>query len=671
MAITPSAGYMIDPNNPNAVVPTGSTAEAQQLGVYSTPTTTAPAPTPTSTPTTSTPPAAVTQSTTTPDGAKTTTKVESAAPQQAPLAMPANGSVVDLLNMAGQDSSQAARTALAQQYGIQGYDFSATKNQELAQKFLDAYNKNKGTATPQSGMDAKTQAFPQGDQNSAPQNVEEIQATAFDQYMKMNPVMKTIYDQITQALSTTNTSVSLADEYKKAFSDVNNPAGTPGESLSDEQLKYMNIKRIMDGTEDDIRNEITKAGGFATESQVAAIAGARNKVLLKQAQQIQDSMNLKQDYVDHLLDFSQKDRDQIGKDLDRKLNLEGKLMDIQDKMTNAATENYKNIINKNGFQGLYAGLNGNPTAIAAAEKALGLPAGGLAKESMLEATALADRNRQFVPATANQAAGYWDPATKTFTPLGGGRGGSGGSNTVTSNPALSTALSTIKNSLASPTKAQLAQIDQIANSSDPFAAIKNQAQNIMGQTKATQVVSYEQAQSAMKDLTSELDKYYAAKGSTDIFSGTYEQALAKLGDVNDPTLREIATEIEASLQVYRNAVSGTAYSVQEGQAIASIFPSISNTKGLNDAVISGRMKVFDSVIDSAYESVLGKDTYQALKSSYGTKYTPGSIIVSNGVKYQVGEDGQTIAPIGGQVDLSPGINLTNNNPIFGSGKSFF
>lgn len=36
MAITPGPGYMIDPNNPNAVIPIGSSAQAQGLGVYNT-----------------------------------------------------------------------------------------------------------------------------------------------------------------------------------------------------------------------------------------------------------------------------------------------------------------------------------------------------------------------------------------------------------------------------------------------------------------------------------------------------------------------------------------------------------------------------------------------------------------------------------------------------------
>lgn len=36
MAITPGPGYMVDPNNPNSVIPIGSSAQAQNLGTYNT-----------------------------------------------------------------------------------------------------------------------------------------------------------------------------------------------------------------------------------------------------------------------------------------------------------------------------------------------------------------------------------------------------------------------------------------------------------------------------------------------------------------------------------------------------------------------------------------------------------------------------------------------------------
>lgn len=154
--------------------------------------------------------------------------------------------------------------------------------------------------------------------------------------------------------------------------------------------------------------------------------------------------------------------------------------------------------------------------------------------------------------------------------------------------------------------------NSVKNGQDPFTVIKNQAKNIMGQTNATKLDNYETAKEQLVQVQSALSSYYSNGGKTDIFKGNYEKVINKLGEVKDPKLVEIATQIASSLQIYRNAVSGTAYSVQEGRDIASIFPGIDKSQGLNTAILNGRMKAFDTTIDSTYKNVLG-NTYTALK----------------------------------------------------------
>lgn len=157
-------------------------------------------------------------------------------------------------------------------------------------------------------------------------------------------------------------------------------------------------------------------------------------------------------------------------------------------------------------------------------------------------------------------------------------------------------------------------INSINNGEDPFIVIKNQAKNIMGQTLATNLDKYETAKTQMESIQTMLDNYYANGGSTNIFKGKYERVVNKLGEVSDPALVEIATNIASALQIYRNAVSGTAYSVQEGKDIESIFPGINKSEGLNEAVLKGRLKAFDTTIDSSYRNTLGK-AYDELKSA--------------------------------------------------------
>ena len=157
-------------------------------------------------------------------------------------------------------------------------------------------------------------------------------------------------------------------------------------------------------------------------------------------------------------------------------------------------------------------------------------------------------------------------------------------------------------------------VQAVNNGQDPAAVIKNQAKNIMGSNEATTVTKYETAQSSLKDIQQNLKDFYSFGGNTDIFSGNYEKVINKLGAVNNPKLVDLATQIQANLQIYRNAVSGTAYSAQEGADIASIFPGINKTEGLNNAILAGRMKAFDSTIDGAYRSALGS-TYDQVKSA--------------------------------------------------------
>lgn len=293
--------------------------------------------------------------------------------QQLGLTMPANGSVVDLLNAAGQDSSYAARQQLAQQYGIQNYSGTAAQNQDLSKKYLDTYNKLKSTKVPENPADARSalNTF-QETTDKAPQA--DPQATFFDAYAGMNPIVKTLYDQFNNILSSTGTKQTFTEEFNK----LRQEQGVEGLSTD-----LMNIKNIMDGTEDDIRNEITRAGGFATDSQVQALTGARNKTLLKQAQNLSDQLAIRNDYIDQVIKLSGADRDQVEKDIDRKLGITEKMVDLQVKMDDAAKENYDKIVDSVGYNGLAQMVQGNKSTQNQVESLLSLPKGALSNQSWL------------------------------------------------------------------------------------------------------------------------------------------------------------------------------------------------------------------------------------------------------------------------------------------------
>lgn len=192
----------------------------------------------------------------------------------------------------------------------------------------------------------------------------------------------------------------------------------------------------------------------------------------------------------------------------------------------------------------------------------------------------------------------------------------GGSGAIT-NPEASkygTALSIILGSDKFTKDQRQAITTSINSGGDAFSVIKNQAKNIMGNTEGTNVTKLEVARDTLSNIGDQLADFYAKGGDTGIFKGNFEKVVNKLGAVNNPDLVDLATQIQGNLQIYRNAISGTAYSAQEGKDISSIFPGINKSETLNKAILSGRSTLFDSVIDSSYRTVLGK-TYDDLKKS--------------------------------------------------------
>lgn len=287
--------------------------------------------------------------------------------QAAAPTMPANGSVVDMLNAAGQDSSYANRQQLAQQYGIQGYTGTAAQNTDLSKKYLEAFNANKGLKVPDTGAQAASALDSYFKENNSQPQTDPVKSF-MDSYASMNPIEANIFQQLSTLASTPQNQQSLTDFYKQEVA---------AQGVPELNMELADVKRIMDGTEDDIRDEIKNVGGLATESQVQALTGARNKALLKQASYLSDVLNAKNDYIDNIVSLTQADRKQVSDDLDRKLGITNTLVSMADKMTNNAKENYKMIVDSVGWEGLAKTLQDNPSQTAKVEKLFGLAPGEL------------------------------------------------------------------------------------------------------------------------------------------------------------------------------------------------------------------------------------------------------------------------------------------------------
>lgn len=183
---------------------------------------------------------------------------------------------------------------------------------------------------------------------------------------------------------------SLLDEYSKL-------SGSLGiESLNHELI---DTKRIIDGTEDDIRSEITAAGGTATESQVMAMSNSRNKQLIKNYNYLLDTKNAATTQLQTMMQLSIQDRQFAEAEFTRKLNFGMQVAQFQQTATQNARTTYLSLIEK----GMGASMLTDPYQTGLVEKTLGIPRGGLTNVVAQQAQKSSLETRQ---AEANLAKTY-------------------------------------------------------------------------------------------------------------------------------------------------------------------------------------------------------------------------------------------------------------------------
>lgn len=160
--------------------------------------------------------------------------------------------------------------------------------------------------------------------------------------------------------------------------------------LEQVDAELMNLKNVIEGTEDDIRTEVMKAGGFATDSQVMALAANREKPLIKKYNSLVSLREQKQQYLNTMVQLSIADRQSMERRMDMTLNFSKMIADHGMKMQDAARQNYQFLVNQAGFAGLSKSVSGDTYAASLAERALGLAPGSLSDKVFL---AQADQKR--------------------------------------------------------------------------------------------------------------------------------------------------------------------------------------------------------------------------------------------------------------------------------------
>lgn len=141
----------------------------------------------------------------------------------------------------------------------------------------------------------------------------------------------------------------------------------------------------------------------------------------------------------------------------------------------------------------------------------------------------------------------------------------------------------------------------------------------------TALVNKDRTVEVLNEIKGDLKRYEELNGDTNIFKGTNEKVLNKIGNtLGEGELATIATKIQAAIQSYRKAITGAAFNELEGEEYNNIFPSISKTGKLNSATIKGLLDIFEGDVKHAITLRIGKAPYDEIFGESQTA-TPGQV----------------------------------------------
>lgn len=288
-----------------------------------------------------------------------------------------------------------------------------------------------------------------------------------------------IVDQMNALIAAT---VAPGPTYKSLSDEYQNLASSSG--LNSLNLQLMNLGNVMNGTDDDIRSEVTASGGFATDSQVAAMATARNNTLIKQYNALAAQHTVAQDYVTNTMQY--ETQDQAERDNQQNIALTkvtdatgilDKMASLQTTMISSAQDQYNKIVTNVGYKGLSQIVAGNPYQQSLAETALGLPQGTLSDPDKVDALQTY-KEQQLAQGQQKIVLQYGDPTqpngTGTTTPSSGNGSAANNVQQTLGIPDMSISLSAAVAQYGAPAIAQA----MIANEGGSPQGVNNNPGNI-------------------------------------------------------------------------------------------------------------------------------------------------------------------------------------------------
>lgn len=206
--------------------------------------------------------------------------------------------------------------------------------------------------------------------------------TGVDQFLSQDPAINTLMSGITQLLNPKNQTTTLMQDYAKL---------RKSSGLDKINAEIIDADTVINGTEDDIRNEIQTAGGMGTESQVQAMTLARNKNLLTRYNQLVQMKTDATNQLNTMMSLNQQDKQMAQEKINSQVSAMFNMANFRQTALQNTRSQYQWMSEQMGADGLYNSLSNDPRQLAFAEQILGTGQGGLQK---LATQAAAKRAKQ-------------------------------------------------------------------------------------------------------------------------------------------------------------------------------------------------------------------------------------------------------------------------------------
>lgn len=267
-------------------------------------------------------------------------------------------------------NTTAAVAKLQKDLGIQAGsdtgDYGPKTQAALAQKYQGIFGNLNSTTAPDSAAAANT-AIQSYTQPSSDSVVNGLQSNST---MLQNALAQVLSNITNPAI----TGSSLQTEYNNLANQYQLPQ-------MDAQL--LNMQNVMTGTDSDIRNEITTAGGTGTESQVLALTTARNNVILKQYNALNTTYQANVQNVSNMMQYASTDQQTALQEQNNQASIIEYLQGMAQTMQQNTNSNLNKIVTNVGYQGLAAQAQDNPQVLSYYEQNLGLSPGALSNPQSL------------------------------------------------------------------------------------------------------------------------------------------------------------------------------------------------------------------------------------------------------------------------------------------------